>query len=51
MFDHLRGRLSYGGLLIWVSISLCSEGQVLVPQLFFFGRRNGRGSMQRNAVK
>jgi hypothetical protein len=51
MFGHLRGKLSYSGLLVWVSISSCTEGQVLVPQLFYFGRRNGRDSMQRNVVK
>ena len=51
MFGHLRGKLSYNGLLVWVSISSRAEGQVLAPQLFYFGRRNGRVSMQRNVVK
>ena len=51
MFGHLRGKLSYSGLPIWISISSCTEGQVLAPQLFYFGRRNGRVSMQRNVVK
>ena len=51
MFGHLRGKLSYSGLLVWISISSCAECQVLIPQLFYFGRRNGRVSMQRNLVK
>ena len=51
MFGHLRGKLSYSGLPIWISISSCTEGQVLAPQLFYFGRRNGGVSMQRNVVK